>query len=184
MAAYPLSTLLDCQVVRDFANSPVLLTIARNYLGCTPTISSIGVRWSFPKPSRLDGTQIFHRDVDDWRFMKAFIYLTDVDHESGPHRYVKRTHCTSSRLRALPYSSVQLEQEYGAETIETVVGPRGTTFLADTFGIHCGMPPLTRPRLILQVQYSVLPIYAFRYDPLKLPISSGENRYVNRLLLQ
>ena len=48
MAAYPLEVILANTVVRRFANHPVLIGLARGYLGCKPTISSIGIRWSFP----------------------------------------------------------------------------------------------------------------------------------------
>ena len=63
------------------------------------------------------------------------------------------------------------------------MGPRGTTFVADTLGVHRGVAPTERPRLILQAQYSVLPIYAFRYPPAK---SSGppDGSYSSRLILR
>jgi hypothetical protein len=184
MAAYPLRTVLGCEGVLAAANSREILDIAGGYLRCTPTISSIGIRWSFPKSGQLDVTQQYHRDVDDWRFIKLFIYLSDVDDDSGPHQYVKGSHRRQSRLRATPYTVKDIDQSYGVDKIETVTGPRGTTFVADTFGIHCGVPPREKPRLILQVQYSVLPIYAFLYDPLKMDCPSPMDDYTNRLLIK
>ena len=31
----------------------------------------------------------FHYDVDDFKFLKLFFYLNDVDENCGPHVYVK-----------------------------------------------------------------------------------------------
>jgi hypothetical protein len=184
MAAYPLATVLGHAPLLDWINRPDLLAFIASYLGCKPTISSIGIRWSFP--CRRDGADVqrFHRDPDDWRFLKFFVYLTDVDDMSGPHAFVRGTHRTSGRLRAQGYAAAEIERDYGKDRIETITGPRGTSFVADTYGIHRGTPPQLRSRLILQVQYSLLPIYAFVYRP-QAPAAGlrGLDRYVNRLLL-
>jgi hypothetical protein len=182
MAPYPLATILDNEQIVRTANDASILGIAADYLHCVPTISSIGLRWSFPTPRRRDSTQYFHRDGDDWRFLKVFVYLTDVDATSGPHIYVRGSHRTAARLRARPYSSSEVERRFGPDNIVRITGPRGTTFIADTYGIHRGEIPLEKPRLIFQVQYSLLPIYAFLYDPKPVPIERL-HRHVNRLLI-
>ena len=43
--------------------------------------------------------------------------------------------------------------------------------------------PARAPRLILQAQYSPLPVFAFRYDPVALEPASDVDPYVNRLLI-
>ncbi len=182
-AAYPLETVLRCPDVLDLINAPSILRIAADYLGCKPTLSSLGVRWSFPSPGRLAATQRFHRDTDDWRSLKLFIYLTDVDANSGPHVYVLGSHETAARLRARPYDRAELGRDYGDVNIRTIVGPSGTAFVADIYGIHMGLPPALKPRLILQAQYSVLPIFAFLYQPVALPVRPAVDGYVNRLMI-
>jgi hypothetical protein len=52
---------------------------------------------------------------------------------------------------------VQSTAVIGRDKVYTVLGPRGTAFMADTHGIHAGMVPTHVPRLILQAQYSLLP---------------------------
>jgi hypothetical protein len=182
-AAYRLDTVLACPDILSALNAPRVLRIASRYLGCKPTLSSVGVRWSFPRADGKTRTQNYHRDLDDWRFFKLFIYLTDVDEESGPHTYVQGSHKTAFGLTAKAYDCEDLGQRYGAKKIVSVLGPRGTTFLADTLGIHCGISPVKRPRLILQIQYSLLPIFAFRYEPPKLNAGPFDT-YSNRLLLR
>src|SRR5262249_26430433 len=139
------------------------------YLGGKPTRASMGVRWSFPQAHRQSRVQEYHRDVDDWRFLKLFIYLTDVDDTGGPHAYVRGSHKTAFSLKSQAYAQDDIERRYGARAVTRVLGPRGTSFMADPVGIHCGLSPTEQPRLILQVQYSLLPIYAFLYDPAERP---------------
>lgn len=182
-AAYPMETVLGCREVLEMVNAPEILRIAERYLGCTPTLSSLGVRWSFPAAATRTETQRFHRDLDDWRFLKLFIYLTDVDEESGPHVYVLGSHKTAARMRAEVYERAALEERYGRQSLVTVTGARGTAFLAATHGIHMGAPPISRPRLILQAQYSLLPVFAFNYRPVSLPVAQAIDPYVNRLLV-
>ena len=183
MAAYPLSAVVACPGLMEAINAPDILRIAAGYVGCKPTISSLGVRWSFPSAVKREETQLFHRDPDDWRFLKLFVYLTDVEPDAGPHVFVCGSHETAARLRAQPYERAALEREYGAARIRSITGPAGTTFMADTHGIHMGQPPARAARLILQVQYSLLPIFAFHYEPVPVALPRGLDPYVNRLMV-
>ena len=182
-AAYPLSTILACPHILDIINNPEVVEIARRYIGCRPTVSGLGLRWSLPRPARSTDVQAFHRDPDDWRFVKLFIYLTDVDPKSGPHVYVAGSHRTRAPFLSHLYKPDELTRQYGAEALTTVTGPAGTSFIADTYGIHAGLVPEERPRLLLQVQYSVLPVFAFRYAPEPVRAAGRFDRYMNRLLL-
>jgi hypothetical protein len=184
MAAYPLETVLACPGLLDAVNAPAILRIAAAFLGCKPTLSSLGVRWSFPQADGPAQVQAFHRDPDDWRFLKLFVYLTAVDAESGPHVYVAGSNRTAATLRAQAHALAALERRYGAGQIRTVTGPPGTTFMADTHGIHQGLPPRRRPRLILQAQYSLLPNFALRYAPVAVASAGSLDGYVNRLLVR
>jgi hypothetical protein len=182
-ANYSLETILACPDVLEIAGDTWILRLVSEYLGCAPTLSSIGVRWSFPGTGKRIGTQHFHRDIDDWRFLKLFIYLTDVDEGSGPHLYVHTSHKAGFGVKAKIYDRGDLERRYGAENIDAVTGPRGTTFIADTLGIHCGAAPETRPRLILQYQYSLLPVYGFNYAPVEA-VGPAKDAYMNRLMVR
>jgi hypothetical protein len=181
-AAYDLETVLGCPGLARLVNAPPVLQVAASYLGCRPTLSSLGVRWAFPTTSARPTFQSFHRDVDDWRFLKLFIYLTDVDEDCGPHTYVRGSHRSAFGVRSREYQIGQLARRYGAGSVTTVLGPRGTTFLADTIGVHRGGVVRSKPRLILQAQYSILPVYAFRYRPVAARARSLDP-YTNRLLI-
>ncbi len=183
MASYSLTTILESPDVLSLLNTAPILRIAADYLGCKPTLSSLGVRWSFPGGQSAEGTQLFHRDPDDWRFLKFFVYLTDVDAGAGPHAYIVRSHLQATQLRSHYYSQRTIDEQYGKANTRIVTGPAGTAFLADTSGIHAGLVPTDTPRLILQAQYSLLPVYALRYQPMASQEAAGFDPYVNRLLL-
>jgi len=183
MASYSLECALNCPAIVSLINHRLVLHLAERYLGCAPTLSSLAVRWSFPAASGAVDTQSFHRDPDDWKFIKFFVYLTDVDPEAGPHIFVSKSHKTAGRLRERPYSPEEVEKLYGKDAVLTINGPAGTCFVADTYGVHRGAVPSKRPRLILQAQYSLLPVFSFHYQPIAASASSGVDAYVNRLLL-
>jgi len=182
-ADYSLETVLACPGLLALVNSPRILRIAADYLGCKPTISSLGVRWTFPRGGKAARFQRFHRDVDDWRFLKLFIYLSNVDAGSGPHAFVRGSHATAFGLIAKTYTQLEIERRFGGHKIATVTGPMGTAFMADTLGVHRGERPTTSPRLILQVQYSLLPVFAFLYRPIACE-GLTVDAYCNRLLLR
>ncbi|MDB5415160.1 MAG: hypothetical protein JWR10_3495 [Rubritepida sp.] len=183
MPSYALRAVLENSEIRALMQAPRVLRVASAYLGCKPTLSSIGVRWSYPGNPKPGATQQFHRDPDDWKFLKLFVYLTDVDEDCGPHTYVQGSHRTAGRMRARPYPQATVDQDYPGRA-RAITGPRGTAFMADTYGIHAGLVPTARPRLMLQVQYSLLPVFAFRYEPVALEAKAGMEPYVSRLLLR
>jgi hypothetical protein len=183
LADFSLETVLRCPHVLALANTPIIIHMAVDYLGCLPTISTIGIRWSLPGAKEESTTQAFHRDPDDWRFFKLFVYMTDVDEESGPHLYVPRSHLRAGSLHARCFEQTEIEDTYGKSSIIAVTGSAGTTFIADTYGIHAGPIPKSKTRLMLEVGYSVLPVFAFRYKPLHIEPRPRVDRYINRLLL-
>lgn len=181
---YGLADVVNCPHVMQIANHPRLLAIASSYLGCKPTISTIGLRWSYPS-ERKAGVQSFHRDPDDWKMVKFFTYLTDVDEGTGPHVFVAGSHREKSPFFAGRYSDQDIAAKYGENNLITIDGPRGTMFLADTAGVHKGAPAVDGPRLLFEVGYTLLPCYAMEYQPETVaePLS-GHDRYINRLIVQ
>ncbi len=184
LADYELTDVVNCPHMMELANHPQLLALASRYLGCAPTISTIGLRWSYPA-EQIAGVQSFHRDPDDWKTLKFFTYLTDVDEDAGPHVYVAGSHRDRLPVTARRYSDQEVAQKHGPQAQISVCGPRGTMFMADTAGIHKGSAVVKGSRLLLEVGYTLLPIYAMDYSPVAL----GRNwlnldRYINRLIVK
>jgi len=180
---YPLETVVNCPHVLDLANHPDMLALAGGYLGYTPVITLMGLRWSFP----LDGeagadadVQHFHRDVEPGS-IKLLVYLTDVDAAGGPHRYVPGSHLDRMPLRMQRYADGEVARRHGGSV--AIMGPAGTAIVIDNKGIHKGTPPQERPRLLLVVQYSLLPCLMYEYAPVPYRGRGRFTPYTNRLMV-
>lgn len=136
------------------ANDPFILDAVARILGAKPTISYMAAWWSMPGRGKPEHAEMFHRDVDDLRFVMLFVYLTDVTADSGPHIFVRGSHKSEELSERIRYSDESVEAVFGKNDILTLTGPAGTMFLENTFGLHRGIPPASQPRLIFQVLYS------------------------------
>lgn len=181
IADYGTRDIIESPHILALANSPSLLRIAANYIGCKPTISALGLRWSFPSTAAGSDVQAFHRDSDDWRYMKILVYLTDVDEQAGPHMYVKGTHTGRLSARLQHYRDADIQEKYGSDRTMIATGKAGFGFAVDTSGIHKGQVPARNARLMLQIQYSILPAYAYRYEPHPYNGQLELDPYINRL---
>jgi hypothetical protein len=190
VANYSTETVAAAPRAFAIANHPDVLAVVAAALGAKPTIALMSAWWSLPRADgKPEHAELFHRDIDDYRFIKLFCYLTDVDEASGPHVFVRGSHLVNKHTEAkrrLPDDLVA--RDFGADNILRFVGPAGTTFLENTFGIHRGIPAATKPRLIFQVLYSLRPLI---YSPKKPFVRSrgndelaGLDPYINRVYLQ
>ena len=181
-AHYEREDLVNNPLILKIANDPGVLKIAEEFLGSVPTISNINAWWSFGDKKQAEEAQNFHRDVDDYKFCKLFVYLTDVNENSGPHVYVKGSSKFSGLKKIRRYSDQEIIGTFGSDNIVKLIRPKGSCFIVDTYGFHKGLLPKTGKRLLLQFQYSLHPILIERYAPKIQPTSY--NKYINRLLLK
>jgi hypothetical protein len=112
------------------------------------------------------------------RFRKARYFC------HGPHVYIRGSHRGALPLRAKFYTPEEIAQRYGEDSFFKVYGKRGTAFAADTSGIHKGELPATRPRLVLNFTYSILPLALSEYNPLPSRHPSKLINYTNRLFMR
>ncbi|NJL01745.1 MAG: hypothetical protein HC838_07365 [Spirulinaceae cyanobacterium RM2_2_10] len=152
----------DCDAIQTLVQDAGLRAIAAAYLQAPPVYLGSRLWWSFPSSSLSQSTcpvtQAFHYDLDGYRFLKFFFYLTEVDENSGPHIYMQGTHrCMKWRHRLLRkrYRDRAILDAYGCTPWTVLCGPAGYGFVEDTFGFHKGAVPVTRDRLILQIEYGV-----------------------------
>lgn len=153
------------ELIRQLSDDPLLVATAARYLGTPPKLIGVNLFWSYPaqvsNDKRSYAAQLFHFDLDDFKFIKFFFYLTDVDMESGPHvlvrssHHIKRYASLGDRLKVRRYSDEEILSAYGADRIVTITGPAGTGYAEDTLCIHKGLPPAAKDRLILQIQYAI-----------------------------
>jgi len=187
-AHYNFGQLMNCPHALKIANDPSVLAIMGQSLGCKPTISSINLWWSMGGRAKAEDAELFHRDVDDWRFFKLFIYLTDVDDGAGPHVFVKGSQNDEKLLPIRRYEDKEIDEAFGKDRVMRIQGTAGTAFLENTFGFHKGTLCKDKNRLLFQVQYSVMPIFMYDYKPVpKSELKSNGfelDPWVNRLFVK
>jgi hypothetical protein len=147
------------------ATAPHLMKAMYEYFGRGFWIDAVDMWWSFPNSGAPQEAEKFHRDRDSLSFVKLFVYLTDVDENSGPHQYVLGSACSEQLIENRRFTDSEVTKAF-PEDLCTIAGAAGTCFLENTFGIHRGLQPLLRPRLIFQVRYSIHPSI-FRGDGLR-----------------
>jgi hypothetical protein len=172
--SYDMSAILESPGLVELAFHPSILQLAGEYLGCAPTVYSMNVWWSFPGHG-ISVAQDFHRDFDDYRFLALFIYLTDVvgGESGGQHQYVLSTHNPEQMTKASGLKRAVVDHFFGSKQhynrlvpttivpklfssqIVDVTGEAGSVFIADTYGIHRGVPPLKENRLVCWIRYGL-----------------------------
>lgn len=136
--------------------------VAQEYLGARPVMDVLAMWWhtAYSDKPDMDAAQYYHFDMDRPKWLKFFIYLTDVTTDNGPHTFIKG----SQQTEGIPESMLkkgyarltdeEVEQHYGCEKVVEFVAPRGTIIAEDTRGLHKGKHVAQGDRLILQIQFS------------------------------
>jgi hypothetical protein len=157
--------IFSCHAIENLCNDGALMRIAGAYLQAPPQLTRCRLWWSFNAPQASQqqlntaGQDFFHFDMDDWKCLKFFFYLTEVDEQAGPHCFIRYSH----RRRKLRHqftlfkghSLEKLEKVYPPEDFLTITGPAGFGFAEDPFGFHTGTPVRAQPRLILEIECGV-----------------------------
>ncbi|MEM7261078.1 MAG: phytanoyl-CoA dioxygenase family protein [Planctomycetota bacterium] len=136
---------------RSFYANPWLHRIGCSVAGCNMVnFFTLAGRISAVEGNRGSGGG-WHRDSFARQF-KAILYLSDVDEQSGPFEFLAGTTGLVPMLRdvwrgGLGFRQTRIEErtverllEADPEQLRTLVGTAGTLVLADTLGIHRGMP--------------------------------------------
>lgn len=192
-----------------FATHPRVLNLVQHYLGGPPTILDLCAWWTTPSETDDYGAHIFHRDKDDFRACKMFMYLTDVETEDGPHIFARYTHDPEFTKSYLEQNGLSpdlmkplfegngrhvadaIPKLFGNHIFE-VTGKAGTSFLEGTYGFHRGKTAKRHRRGLYQVMYGSLPYPTRleRFAPValeKLPpdcVDNEQTRFAARFLFK
>jgi ectoine hydroxylase-related dioxygenase (phytanoyl-CoA dioxygenase family) len=161
---YDFSTqdLLNNEDVQKILADLSFASIAQEYLRAIPIVDVVSMWWHTNFSDKPDGesAQFFHFDMDRPKWLKFFIYLTDVTAENGPHSYVAGSHKTNgipAELLNKGYARLKDEEiktYYSASDIIEFIAPRGTILAEDTRGLHKGKHVISGDRLMFQIQFS------------------------------
>lgn len=155
-----ISELISLPAVQNLLADSALYQVAQGYIGCRPVLTSITLWLDTVHDGKFDA-HIYHYDNDGPAFLKFFIYLSDVDIDSGAHTYIQGSqgHIKPPQFhRSQRYNRDELLRHYGDANEMVFSAPAGTIIAEDTAGFHRGMDPTTRPRLLMQIEYAALDI--------------------------
>ncbi|MGL5832969.1 MAG: hypothetical protein ACRC1Z_07015 [Waterburya sp.] len=155
----------ECSAMQKLTNDPKLREIAGKYLGKEPILVRSQMSWTFIGSKEAyaqkgvigSPTVLFHYDLDDYRTLKFFFYLTDVDSFSGSHRFVVGSHKKRKLSHYLfrSQSDEAIADYYGAENVVDICGQAGFGFAEDPFCFHRGSPPATAHRLMIHLEFAL-----------------------------
>ncbi len=221
--SYTLDQVIKCPHLLEFALNNDILDIVGGYLGCLPTLYSMNTFWTFPI-SNPGLTHDYHRDEDDYKFLVVFVYWTDVEAGEGEFYFIPQTHDHSmmnayigskrreggdmesllsgvddfDALRRMSggngYGNADFYTKLFGNKMEQVAGEAGTTFISDTFGIHRGSRPQTRPRLTTWFRFGLYANAGYHAEKIipvprsavegRVNLDDARNKFICRLLIQ
>ena len=149
----------------QFGLHPELLSVVNEYLGMYAKLrySAFWLNLSNPDQDAYS-SQFWHRDHEDRKQVKVFIYLEDVDKDSGPFCFIPGMHKGKLRKKDPPDST---GKEYGTiraddramnkivarEKWFTGIAPKGTVIVADTKSYHKGGLAINKDRHLFTSAY-------------------------------
>jgi len=155
-----ISELIRVPAVQRFVADAALHRVAQDYIGCRPILTSICL-WLDPVFDGTYGAHVYHYDNDGPSFLKFFVYLSDVDADSGAHTFIQGSHKhlkPEQFGRAGYQDRTDLLKFYGPDNEIVFIGPAGMILAEDTAGFHKGTTLKSGYRLLLQLQYATLDI--------------------------
>jgi hypothetical protein len=153
--AYGVQLGLDDPWLRLGVN-PRLLDLANAYLGLWSKLEYVDLWYTQPTGTEdRRSSQRWHRDFNDRHLLKAFLYLVDVDEETGPFEYVPGS-APGGELDALwpwrPLGDNYPPEDELADRIDgravTFTAPKGTLIFCNTSGFHRGGFATGKPRVL------------------------------------
>ena len=141
-----------------------MLDVANTFLGLWSKLEYVDVWYSRPQPDEADrvSSQRWHRDFNDRRLVKAFLYLVDVAEGTGPFQYVPGSAPGGRHGDAWPWRPLgenyppedELERRVAADGARVFTGPKGTLLFCNTAGFHRGGFATEKPRVLATATYS------------------------------
>lgn len=152
-----------------------LITLVSHYLGAPARLQSWCISWNNRgNDSKEENGQLYHRDRDDFRSLRLYLYLSDVDHINGPHYYLKGSHtwdlvskkANGKKLHDLvddtKHAFMNDELIFTISAFEKkdevcLIGKQGFCWLEDGGGLHKGSVPTegSSSRLMLSITWGL-----------------------------
>lgn len=157
----PLITSSD--ILLRFGVNPLVLDVANSYLGLWSKLIYFDMWYTLPlKTQTRFLSQRWHRDPEDRRKIRTFLYFSRVDVEAGAMEYLQGSHCGGAYEHVfrwddplgIPYPpDGEVERKIPMSQRKILEGPPGTLVFCDTAGFHRGGVSRTIPRILATSAY-------------------------------
>jgi hypothetical protein len=144
---------LDSPIMRFALDEKLLNTIA-NYLESAPYLQSVELLYSRPVSGAPKASQLWHRDRQDNKVVKVFVYCLDVGIENGPFTFIPKSAGDNVPGWHFHYINDNKMRKYVDDSsIQELIGPAGSTLLIDTFACYHKGSSCKEPRLAAILYY-------------------------------
>jgi hypothetical protein len=149
---------LKFPLIQELLADPSMFAVAQDYLECKPIQDLTAMWWStaFAKEASSQAAQLFHFDMDRFKFIKFFFYLTDVGPDNGPHCFISGTHknLPDNLWKDGRIPDAEIFSSFAPKDILEITGPKGTIIAVDTRGLHKGKVLRSGERLLFQIEFT------------------------------
>lgn len=170
---YNMLDLCEQSFVQEILSQSFFNSISTLYLNTNPVLDIVQCWWhtNFGGVPDENAAQKYHFDMDRLKWLKVFIYLTDVGPSNGPHCFIRGSHKAGKipwKILSRGYQRIEDSEVLSFFPVTDALeihGEAGTIILEDTRGLHKGLHVSGKPRLMFELQYSNSLFGA----PLKIP---------------
>lgn len=159
---YDTEQVLGVEEFKGLAYTPAAFMTAAMWLGAVPKVLDVSAWSSEVTGNAPEHAQKWHRDVDDWRACKLFVYLSDVGEDNGPHQMIPGSHRAEyfheKGLAPDAYFFAdcrQVKDEPDHWPRMEFTGDAGTTFMVNTYALHRGGRVRSGSRTVFQCLYGL-----------------------------
>lgn len=166
-----LTYLLPPYPMLDFENIIIKMALDERVLGIVNSYFemfgkfyyfTLNITHPMPMGATAEQSQRWHRDPEDIKMLKMFVYLNDVDEETGPFIYISKSNLGNKWNKIFPQRppigyyppNGELEKIIPETEIKKCLGKAGSVIFADTAGLHKGGFATQNERLMLTVGYA------------------------------
>lgn len=150
----------DSAILR-LALDPNILQVITGYMGIKPVLHAVGSWYNFPTHQDASHSQLWHRDPEDVKIVKVFIYLDPVGPENGPFAYLPRTHPMAEYSDISPehthlrrITDAEMEKSFERQHWIECTGPAHSMIMAETVGFHRGGYVREGHRMLVSFTYT------------------------------
>lgn len=152
--------------IAEFFISDKVLDVVNTYMGklCRLNYVDAWYNCSAKENDYTYPTELWHRDHEDLKVFKIFIYLTEVDETTGAFAYIKGTHINGKygHINPVnpPHGVLMSDDELheilsnDQDALQVYSGKKGTLIASDVSGFHKGGRPVCKSRTVLVAIYT------------------------------